>query len=205
MPGVPGSPAVVPPYTPTRILVMTKDIQLMSFDLMKHFCKLITPSRWRIAHTYNFAMNNGAEHGYDGGIAHPDYINNMDVNAITPAAYDKMQRTFEGSFITGELLSNLIWCEPGRDAIDARGFSYIPGTPEAAVTLQEIIDKHRYSCAVGVGKDVPYNPYRMREQWLATNEFVVFPFILDRPVAYESKFFVPWDETYYPDPLKVYL
>jgi hypothetical protein len=237
----PNSPGVIPPYSPTVKLMMTKDIQLMSYDLAAHFHPAIAADRnkWRIIHGGAFAMNNGPWNGYDHPTEpHPlrDYINNRDLDAPHPY-YDKGQRTFAGSLITGKLgysvavaiidaarlimqavisprktaqtfrssfqslsSNNVIWCEPGVDAIDARNFSYVPGTPEAEATLENILAQQWIGYGVAEGDT---GVFKIRPQW--GDGFIAFPFILDRAVSFESRFFAAWDETYYPEPLKVYL
>jgi len=198
------SPGVIPPFNPTIKLPMTKDIQLMSYDLAAHFHPAIRADRtkYRDIHGGAFAMNNGPWNGYDHPQEpHPlkDYVNNRDLDAPLPN-YDKMQRTFAGSLITGQKVGDVIWCEPGIDAIDARNFRYVPGTDEAKATLGEILTKRWYSFAVAEGET---GVFKIRPQW--GEGFIVFPFILDRPISFESRFFVAWDETYVPEPLKVYL
>jgi hypothetical protein len=205
------SPGVIPPYNPTVKLKMTKDIQLMSYDLMAYFHPAVRADKgkWRSAHGGAFAMNNGGWNGYD----HPsdprpliDYVNNRDLNALNPVGnpaypnYDKMQRTFAGSLITGRKDGDLIVCEPGVDAIDARGFRYIPGTSESRSILDKIIAKHWFSFAVAEGAA---GVFKIRPQW--GDGIIVFPFIMDRPVSFESRFFAAWDETYWPEPLRAYL
>lgn len=195
-----GSPGVIPPFNPTISLAMTRAIQLMGYDLMAHFHPAVKAdsNKWRIMHGYNVAMNNGT--GFDEpGDPRVDFVNGRDVFAPLPK-YDKMQRTFAGSLITGKLEGNVIWCSPGVDAIDARNFSYIPGTPEAQTILGEILSKHWYSFAVA---EYENSVVKMRGKW--GDGIIVYPFILDRPVSFESRFFTAWDETFAPDPLKVYL
>lgn len=194
-----GNPGVIPPFDPTVRLRMTKDIQLMSYDLMAYFHPAVRAdkNKWRIMHGYNVAMNNGT--GFDEpGDPRADFVNGRDLFSSWPE-YDKMQRTFCGSFITGRLEGNVIWCQPGVDAIDARGFSYVPGTPEAAAMLQNIIEKRWYSYAVA---ETLTGTFKVRGQW--GDGFAVFPFILDRPVSFLARFFVAWNELFPPDPLKIY-
>lgn len=185
---MPYPPAVIPPATPTVALPMTREIQLMSYELMKQFCTGLTKTRWRTAHTWDFAMNNGGQNGYDGGTALADYVNNRDLDARLPR-YDKMQRIFQGSFITGILNGNYITCRPGIDAIDSRR----PLPP-----IQEILDRRWYVIATAVGNP----PFYVRGHW---GGYLVYPFILDRDVSYESRFFVRWEEDYPPNPLTIYL
>jgi hypothetical protein len=140
-----------------------------------------------------------------------------------------MQRTFQGSFLTGKLgysvavairdafrlaaslgqlsrrsvlalaNNNVIWCEPGVDAIDARNFTYNPGTPEAAITLQQIIEKRWISFGVAETETVPF---RLKDHW--GEGWIVYPFILDRPVSFEARFFERWDADFLPNPLQSY-
>lgn len=197
-------PAVIPDYT-SKFTPMTKDIQWMSYDLQRHFCDGVTKGRWRNPlHNHAFAMTNkGAGFDYPGTVLR-DYVNGRDLNATDnlgrPALpkYDKI-RTFQGSFITGTLDGNLIWCQPGVDGIDAQDFAYIPGTPEAAATLQNIIDKCWYSVGVAVGNP----PFHIRAQWGA-GCVIAFPFIFSKPTAYEARFFERWEEDFLPDPVKIY-
>jgi hypothetical protein len=195
-----GSPGVIPPFKPTVALTMSKDIQYMSYDLMAHFSPAVAADRgkWRVMHGTDVAMNNGT--GFGSGAPLRDYVNQMDLEAPGFPRYDKMQRTFEGSLITGTLTDGLIWCTPGIDAIDARNFTYVPGTQQAAATLAKIIDKRWYSYAVAEAED---SVFKIRGHW--GEGFVTFPFILDRPVAFNASFFTAWDETYPPDPLKIYI
>jgi hypothetical protein len=167
---------VIPPFDPTIALEMTRDIQLMSYELMAHFSPAVKADKekWHTIHGYKVCMNNFAANGFDGGTAHPDYVNNRDLNATNPLKYDKMQRTFSGSFITGRLEGNVIWCEPGKDAIDARNFVYEPGTPEASITLKSILDNHWYSYGVVETKQL----FSAQDNW---GMGILFSFILDRP------------------------
>lgn len=194
---LPHPPAVVPDYTGAS-QPLTKDIQWMCYDLQRHFCDTVTRERWRDPlHSHAFAMTNKAA-GFGYGVLLRDYINGLDLSATALPKYDKI-RTFQGSFITGVLEGNLIWCQPGVHGIDARGFTYVPGTPAAAATLQKIIDNQWYSIAVAVGDP----PFHIRAQWGA-GCVIVFPFIFSQPIAFNSAFFAPWDETFLPDPVKVY-
>lgn len=194
------SPEVIPPFNPTVSLEMTRSIQYMSYDLMAYFHPAVKADRekWRICHGHSFAMNNKPQNGYDGGIPHRDYINQRDLLSTFPR-YDKMQRTFAGSLITGKSEGKLIWCTPGIDALDASSFIYEPGTPEAAKILEQVIAKRWYSYAVADGDK---GPFKIKGHW--GEGIIVFPFLLDRPVSFESRFFVAWDAAFPPDPLEVY-
>lgn len=206
-------PAVIPPYNPTVALEMTESIQWLSYDLMHLFCSAASGERWRTLHRVGIAMNNGAANGFDGGTPHRDYINKIDLDATKLNGepdlprYDKMQRTFQGSFITGTLDRKVIWCVPGVDAIDARDFHYPtranlsdPPTPAQWEILNIVIAKDWISTAVCAANP----PFHLRGKWGA-GCLIVYPFILDRPVSFEARFFTPWNETYLPNPTKVYL
>lgn len=185
-----GAPAIIPPYSPTVALPMTKEIQIMSFELMKRFCPTMSGNRWKTLHGYTVAMNNGSQNGY-GDIPHADYVNNIDLSASLPR-YDKMQRVFQGSFITGTLEGDgdkLLLCIPGIDAIDAT---------KPMPTVDEIVDNNWYSIAVCTGNP----PFHFRPAWGGQ---IVYPFILDRPIYFEAKYFTSWNETFLPNPLKIYL
>ncbi len=195
-----GSPGVIPPYAPTVKLEMTEAIQWLGYDLMAHFHPAVKadPEKYSIMHGWNVMMCNRTGF-YQPDSPKRDYVNRRDLTSPLPE-YDKAQRTCAGSFITGRVEGNLIWCEPGKDAIDARGFVYNCGTPEADAMLKKIIDNAWYLYAIG---ETAQGPYKIRGQWIPDG-IIVFPFILDRPVSFERRFFAPWDETYLPDPLKVY-
>ena len=204
-----GAPAVVPPYY-TRALDMTADIQWFSYDLMRMFCSAVDPGRWRTLHSHWIAMTNKPQNGFDGGTPLRDYINRIDLTADAFPRYDKMQRTYQGSVISGKKVGDLIWCEPGVDGIDARNFAYKRGTddpnaafkdlaPEAKTLLGKAIANRHYSVAVGTGDP----PYHFRSQW-GSNCWIVYPFIFDRPIAFEAVFFAAWEESYWPDPLTTY-
>lgn len=233
-----GSPGILPPYNPTIKLEMTRDIQLMSYDLMSAFHPAVAESRdkWKRVHGWATAMNNGT--GYDNpDDLRRDYVTQFPsvVDATSPNPYyDKMQRSFQGSFITGtlngysawsavlnvlhtirirqfkqsframrainSLTPNLIWCEPGQDAIDARGFVYEPGTLEAQETLKKIIDHHWF--VVGVAEYASY-AVRFKGHWLPEG-WIVYPFILDRAVSFEARFFRRWESEHYPHPTTIY-
>ncbi len=201
---LPHPPAIIPAYS-DRAVPITEDIQWMSYDLQRHFCEQVTKERWREPlHHHAFAMTNkGNGYAYPGGIPLRDYINGRDLTAmdgLKPALpkYDKV-RTYQGSFITGRQEGNLIYCTPGVDGIDANGFRYVPGTPEAALTLNKIIRNVWYSVSVATGDP----PVHIRQQWGA-GCVIVFPFIMDRVVNFEAKYFTPWDDVYLPNPTEVY-
>lgn len=105
-------PAVIPPIDQIA-LEMTREIQRMSFDLMRFLNQTITPKMWRNLHKMQLCLNNQPQDGFDGGIPHRDYVNGIDLDAATLPRYDKMQRTFQGTFIRGEAVGDRLVCAPG--------------------------------------------------------------------------------------------
>ena len=182
----PGAPAVIPPIE-TYALAMTRGIQLMSFALMLHLNPLITAKKWHALHGSAVAMNNGKQNGYNNDIPHVDFVSGIDVGASLPR-YDKMQRTFQGTFITGTLEGDRIVCRPGVDGIDAM---------QPLPDVETIVRKNWYVVAVTAG-DVIYNFPQGLGAW------VVYPFIFSKPISFEARYFQHWDRDYLPDPLKVY-
>lgn len=206
----PKMPSVIPAID-SRSVEMTRDIQLMSFDLMRAIWAqrgdpaVITGKRWVALHGAAVAMNNGAQNGYGvdrngAEIPHTDYVSAYP-NVINPTAsnpqYDK-NRTFQGSFLTGRQEGAYLICTPGNDAIDANGFHYEPGTAEARKTLQDIIERRWFCIAIGAANP----PYHFRAQWGAG--WIVYPFILNKVVRFDVSFFARWEESYPPDPLTTY-
>jgi hypothetical protein len=167
---------------------MTDEIQWMSYELMRRFCPAVDGPRWRTLHGSAVAMNNGTQNGYNETESHADFINGMDFAAPLPR-YDKMQRLFQGSFFTGKRDGDLIWCVPGVDGIDAT---------KPLPTIDEIVERNWYVVAVCTGSP----PFHFRPTW---GGWIVYPFILDRLVAFEAKYFTTWDETFLPDPLTQYV
>lgn len=179
-------PAVIPAFNDGAV-IMTEEIQRMSFELMKRFCPTMDGDKWRKMHRWNLAMNNGNGFDNPNGDLRRDYINGLDLTAEY-AKYDKV-RTFQGSFRTATLNGNLITCTPGEDGIDST---------KPMPSIETIIAKRWYSIAVNVGDP----PFHWRPEW---GGIIVFPFILNKPMTFEVEFFAPWDDTVYPDPIQTYL
>jgi hypothetical protein len=218
-----GAPAVIPPIE-TVVLPMTRAIQLMSFALMQKINPFITAKKWHALHGHAVAMNNGDQNGYDGGILHVDYVEGTNLGA-TPPRYDKMQRTFGGTFIQGEIGYSVM--QSIRDAVTLmrqmifsprrvmgtfrKSFSALaqnnvihclPGVHGIDATkplpdTQTIIKNNWYVIAVTAGDEI-YNFPQGQGGW------VVYPFIFDRPISFQLGFFHRWDRDYLPDPLKTY-
>ena len=185
-PAYAGAPAVLPPID-TYALPMNDSIQRMSFELMRYFAPVIDGRKWRAAHGYAVAMNNGSQNGFDGGRAHADYINQRDLLEGLPR-YDKMQRNFSGTFIRGDVVGDELICRPGIHGIDARG-----SMPD----IETIVRNNWYVMACTSGQRIYNFPH-------GEGSPTVYPFIFDRPIRFPLHWFMRWEEDYLPDHLTPY-
>ncbi len=188
----PGMPAILNPIE-TRALNITRDMQLMSYELMLHFAPALPREKWRVLHRFDKAMTNGGQNGFDGvdalgrPVLHADYINNRDLTAPLPR-YDKMQRSFQGSFIRGEAVGDELVCRPGVHGIDAT---------RPMPSVAEIVANNWFIRAVTAGEEVDNFPQ-------GDGYPIVYPFIFDRPISFPLAWFERWDREYLPDPLRFY-
>lgn len=193
-----GMPAILPPID-TRALDMTDDIQRMSFALARRFAPSIDGNKWRAMHGDQVAMTNGEQNGY-GSEPHRDIINNRDLNS-PPPRYDKMQRSFAGSFIRGEVIGERIYCEPGVHGIDAR---------EPMPDTDTIIKNNWYviACTSGdkIWNFVPDHPAFISDPSFVqgNGDPVVYPFIFDRVISFPLVWFQRWERDYLPNHLLTY-
>lgn len=185
-----GMPAVIPPVDQIA-LTMTESIQRMSFSLMKHFYPALTGNQWRNMHSWDKAMTNEDRNGYDGGIPLRDYINGRDLTAGF-SRYDKEQRTFQGTFIRGELKDGRIWCTPGIHGIDAT---------QPLPSIEEIVRQNWYVIATNVGPQSNPVPSLWAQGY---PNWIVFPFIFDRVISFPAEYFERWESAELPQPVKVY-
>lgn len=169
-------PAVIPAYT-SGAVIMTPEIQQMSYDLMARFCPTLDDGRWRTMHGNTLAMCNGTGFGKPA----------VDSGEELPK-YDKV-RTFQGSFRTGVSDGRLITMIPGIDGIDAT---------KTMPSIDTIIAKHWYSIAVNVGDP----PFHFRPSW---GGVIAYPFIMKTVMSFEAEFFAAWNADEPPDPLRTYL
>lgn len=187
-------PEVIPPVDQLA-LNMTKEIQEMSFNLMKHFNKNITPKLWTAVHDGERAFTNfnGFGTGKMGGGPRANFITKSDLGAPLPR-YDKMGRLCGGMFVRGEQQGDYLVCTPGKHGIDAR---------KPLPDIQTIVDNNWYFFAVvwfeGKGKKpgrVSYFPAGK-----GSEEPVAIPFIFDRDVKFPISYFDKWEK----DTLPIYL
>lgn len=192
VPEAPKMPAVIPPIDQIA-LRMTREIQWMSYLLMQHFCPTLTPQIWTGVHKWDTAMNNGKQNGYDGGYPLRNYPKNENLDSDYWPSYDKMQRTFEGTFIRGELVGDRIICRPGIHGIDAR--APLP-------TVETIVKNNWYVVAVNTGPDS--NPGNVSHFSQGGEYPIVYPFIFDRDIAFPAAFFGEWRSNELPNPVQIY-
>ena len=229
--GVPtGMPMVLPPID-VRALEMTRSIQLMHFDLMKHFIPSITGKQWRAKCGHAVAMNNGAQNGFDGGIPHRDYVNKWDIDPNVPVSlprFDKMQRGFGGSLIHGEpgysvtqTLRDVVSLMRGVATRRVRTMASFRRS-YAALTANNIL-----ICKPGMHGIDARAPMPSIPEIVAQNKYIIattcgepdhiyyfpvdgvgqpvaYPFIFDRDISFPLEWFQKWDRDYLPDPLKIY-
>lgn len=184
-----GMPEVMPAENPKSV-AMTRWVQSMSFNLMTRLNSAITPALWRKIHGYKTAFNNFPQNGYDGGIPHADFINNLDLNMSLPN-YDKT-RVCGGSFITGEAVSDRLVLRAGVHGIDAD--SPMPET-------QTIIEKHWFIYAVSTGVN---DESRIDHFPQGRGGPVLIPLIFRGTITFPLACFERWEQDTLPDPLRIY-
>jgi len=191
MPASDNMPGVIPPIDQIA-LAMTEAVQRCSYDLMKYFHAATTPSFWEKQHEWDKAMTNGKQNGYGGGVTLANFISGSNLDAPLPN-YDKKQRTFEGTFIRGVRVGEEIHCEPGVHCIDAR--VALPDT-------QTIVSNNWFVIGTNVGnKNNGYTPSLWGQ---ADPDWLVYPFISDKTIRFEARWFGEWKSDELPDPVKIY-
>jgi len=183
-----GMPEVIPPKNP-RAIEMTREVQEMSFALMRHFNPGITGKAWRKVHLWDKAFNNFTGFG-DKKKPHRDFINDKDPKAPLPK-YDKAQRLCGGQFIRGEVRGKKLVCVPGVHGIDAR---------KPMPTIDEIVENNWYLFAITLFS----KPGRVGHFPQGKDDPVAIPFIFDREIEFDLKLFDKWESDELPDPLKMY-
>lgn len=182
-------PEVIPPVDQVG-LPMTREIQQMSFDLMKHFNSAITPKLWTAVHYGHVAFTNHQGFGDHpkGGGPRANYITGDDLDKELPK-YDKMGRICGGMFVRGVEIGNMLVCQPGIHGIDSR--MPLP-------SIQTIVENNWYFFAV------VFNPRRLNHFPQGQGGPVAIPFIFDRDVKFPLSLFENWEADTLPDPLTLY-
>lgn len=181
-------PMVVPPTDP-KAVKMTKEIQQMSFELMRHFNSGITPKKWTAVHNHDRAFTN-----YNGFNKTSDpranYILNENLSSPLPK-YDKAQRLSLNQFVRGEATGGELVCTPGVHGIDAN---------QPMPSIQTIVDNNWYLHAITY-----YEQYTKFGHFPQGDEgAVVIPFIFAEKIRFPLWCFKKWESNELPDPLKVY-
>ncbi len=181
-----GMPEVVPPENPVGI-DMTKEIQRMSFELMKHFNPAITPELWSKVHEHDIAFTN-----YQGfkkpGDPRANFITGQDLNKELPK-YDKAGRICGGMFVTGIERGGKLVCQPGVHGIAAN---------KPLPDIQTIVENNWYFYAIS------FHPRRVEHFPQGKGGPVAIPFIFDREIVFPISLFEKWEADTLPDPLKMY-
>lgn len=184
-----GFPAVHPGDNANIPVQMTKEIQLMSYELNEG---RITKLKWRALYGSTVAFTNG-QSWYQRVCK--DYVNNRDLLAMEDdkPSLPKLMKgiIMSGMFVRGDVIRDegKDWLEvtPGIGAIDAT--KLLP-------TLQEIKDMGWYMRAI-TSADNPNNI-------LGSTVPLLVPYLLNAPTRYPLEWFEPWNEDFLPDPIKFY-
>lgn len=227
-----GMPAVLSPINPVA-LKMTANIQQLAYSLMVAKNPYIDGEDWTKVHGYYTAWcnNNGFGNNND---PRANFVLQQNKYSPLPK-YDKMQRFMQGSFLTGVsefsvmrmlaragnlirtarsairtdalawmgavsglVAQNVIRCRPGVDGIDSR---------QPFPSVQKIIDRNWFVYSVSVGKRDPrrIDHFPQGNDPQGNQHPVVVPFIFDRDIRFPREWFIPWNETFEPDPTVIYL
>lgn len=183
----PGMPEVMPSLHP-RTVDMTKDIQWMSYRLMKYLNPAITNVDWTRVHDHDRAFTNF--NGFDKpGDPRANFILNQNTAEALPK-YDK-ERLCGGTFVMGEPIGSALVMRAGVHGIDAD--SPMPDTAT-------IIAKHWFTYAVSVNTD--YTKISHFPQ--GDGGAVAIPIIFRGTITYNLNCFERWESDTLPDPLKFY-
>lgn len=209
----------------------TSTLQLMSYEINK-FNPLFTKGRWRGVWGNWTAFTNG--NGFDDpNDPRADWVNLMDIRYPLPklmraiicggnfftgkASYSlsvamsvfsseiknlfvkqnqflPRRKSIKRAFTAiASTVNNVVTMTPGIDAIDVN--NYPPGIQEFS---KLVLDKHWYFHATTRSGDRINN---FPQGWGSP---VFVPYCLSAPASYPLSWFEPWNETYLPDPLKIY-
>lgn len=196
--GEPGFP--LDEYTPSSMpevreakdaaaIPFTKDMQLLSWNLMRRFNPSISKSQWRGVFKEKIALTNTA--GFEGDEPRADFVNGYNLKAELP----RLQKAIRcgGSFTSGTVAGSMLLCIPGLDGIDVS-----KGMP----TVDEVIARGWYFYAVtasyvkGIWRIFNFPQGNMGP--------VVIPAFLSEAVEYRLDMFGKWEADVLPDPLRMY-
>jgi len=187
----PKMPEVQPPLDALP-LPMTKEIQLMSWDLMSRANPLVTKKKWTAVHYGHVAFTNNHGFGTEPGDGGPraNYVLMEDLSYELPV-YVKSQYVCGGSFITGTAEGDYLICKSGIDGID----------PDAPMpTFEQIITNHWFIYAVTVNDNFTQIDHFPQ----GGGGPVLIPFIFRGERRFKLSNFERWQADILPHPLKVY-
>jgi len=189
----PGMPEVMPPLYP-RTVDMTREIQWMSYYLMRKLNPYITALDWTHVHNHDKAFTNFNGFGDDTD-PRANFILNQSTTEQLPK-YDKAGRLCGGTFVTGDAVGYTLVMRAGVHGIDP--FSPMPDT-------ETIIAKHWFTYALSVNKE--YTRVNHFPQGIGPdgNEYpVAIPIIFKGTITFNINCFERWEQPTLPDPLKMY-
>jgi hypothetical protein len=184
-----GMPEVNPSLNITGI-EFTREMQILSWEVMHTINPAITKSKWRVVYGNTTAFTNGQ--GFGDNDPRRDYVNGVDLDGALP----KLMKAIVagGAFLQGVKGSDMV-TTPGVCAVDCT---------KPLPTAQEVIDRHWYFMATTAR-------YNAAGQWVV-NHFpqgssgpVAIVYFLSQPARYVSSWFAEWNSDVLPDPLKIYL
>jgi len=184
-------PEVIPPTNPVAI-EMFRNIQEMSYELMRFFNPAITPKQWTAVHGGFVAFTNYQGFGTEpkSGGPRANYILMRDLNSPLPK-YDKAQRLCGGMFLRGEVRGDMLVCIPGIHGIHAK--MPLP-------SVKEIVEKNWYLFAVTLYE----RPDKIGHFPQGQGGPVAIPFIFDREISFPLAYFDKWEDDTLPDALTFY-
>lgn len=182
-----GMPEIRPGLPNPDPVLMTKGLQLLSWNLSHSRNSLFTKKNWRATHGNTVAFTN--TQGFNkAGDPRADFVNMLNVTRPLPKLMKGL--ICGGMFIRGYKIGNFLHCIPGVHAIDAN---------KPVPSLAEVLANEWY--------------YEATTQYYGKMSHfpqghgapVYLPYVLREETTYPIEWFVPWEEDYLPDPLKIYL
>lgn len=185
-----GEPEVDPSINIDSIK-FTREMQLLSWEVMHKRNLTITKSQWRAVFSTHRAYTN--QQGFGDDTPRADYVNGLDLNGELPRLMKAI--IAGGAFVRGVMDSKYLTVTPGVGAVDTR---------KPLPTAQEVIDKHWYFVATTA-------KYSAEGEW-HVNDFpqgnggeVAIVYFLDQPAQYTKSWFQPWEGDALPNPYRLYL
>jgi len=193
-PGARITPNGMPEVDPSLNIVsirFTKEMQLLSWEVMHTLNPTITKNQWRAVFTTHRAYTN--QNGFGDDVPRADYVNGLDLDGELPRLMKAI--IAGGAFVRGVMSATELTVTPGIGAVDSR----VP-----MPTAQQVMDNHWYFMATTA-------KYNAEGEW-RVNDFpqgnggpVAVVFFLNAPARYTASWFQNWNGDSLPDPYKLYL